>query len=149
MNAFLLGNANFDSQGFVLDKGNSFGPVFELLAAEMPDNVAVMRLRGGDFRFNPFPLVWALEERKRQEASGTYRMVLEGGDQLSCPVEDARTFFESWLDALVGQGNVLSPTDKNRLDRALKGASGQGGFFRDYERGSRRLASSIEGGFFV
>jgi hypothetical protein len=137
MNAFLLGNANFDSQGFVLDKGNSFGPVFELLAAEMPDNVAVMRLRGGDFRFNPFPLVWALEERQRQEASGTYRMVLEGGDQLSCPVEDARTFFESWLDALVGQGNVLSPTDKNRLDRALKGASGQGGFFRDYENQCR------------
>jgi hypothetical protein len=137
MNAFLLGNANFDSQGFVLDKGNSFGPVFELLAAEMPDNVAVMRLRGGDFRFNPFPLVWALEERQRQESSGTYRMVLEGGDQLSCPVEDARTFFESWLDALVGQGNVLSPTDKNRLDRALKGASGQGGFFRDYENQCR------------
>jgi len=137
MNAFLLGNANFDSQGFVLDKGNSFGPVFELLAAEMPDNVAVMRLRGGDFRFNPFPLAWALGEQERQKASGTYRMVLEGGDQLSCPVEDARAFFESWLDALVGQGNMLTPTEKNRLDRALKGASGQGGFFRDYENQCR------------
>jgi hypothetical protein len=133
MNALLLGNANFDSQGYVLDKGNSFGPVFELLAAEMPEDVAVMRLRGGDFRFNPFPLVWALDERERQKAAGTYRMVLEGGDQLSCPVEDARAFFESWLDALVGQGNVISPTEKNRLDRALKGANGEGGFFRDYE----------------
>jgi TraG P-loop domain len=133
MNAFLLGNANFDSQGYVLDKGNSFGPVFELLAAEMPEDVAVMRLRGGDFRFNPFPLVWALDERERQKAAGTYRMVLEGGDQLSCPVEDARAFFESWLDALVGQGNMISPTEKNRLDRALKGANGEGGFFRDYE----------------
>jgi hypothetical protein len=140
MNAFLLGNANFDSQGFVLDKGNSFGPVFELLAAEMPDNVAVMRLRGGDFRFNPLPLVWALEERERQKGAGTYRMVLDGGDQLSCPVEDARLFFESWLDALVGQGTTLSPTDKNRLDRALKGPSGQGGFFKDYENQCRTYA---------
>lgn len=85
-----------------------------------------MRLRGGHFRFNPFPLVWALEERKRQQASGNYRMVLEGGDQLSCPVADARAFFECWLDALVGQGHVLSPTEKDRLDRALKGANGQG-----------------------
>ena len=149
MNAFLLGNANFDSQGFVLDKGNSFGPVFELLAAEMPDNVAVMRLRGGDFRFNPFPLVWALEERTRQQTAGTYRMVLEGGDQLSCPVEDARTFFEGWLDALVGQGNVLSPTEKNRLDRALKGASGQGGFFRDYENQCKAYSEGIARGLRV
>jgi hypothetical protein len=137
MNAFLLGNANFDSQGYVLDKGNSFGPVFELLQAEMPEDVAVMRLRGGDFRFNPFPLVWALDERERQKSAGTYRMVLEGGDQLSCPVEDARTFFESWLDALVGQGNVIAPSEKNRLDRALKGATGDGGFFRDYENQCR------------
>ncbi len=78
MNAFLLGNAMFPSQGYVLDKGNSFGPVFEFLAEEMPDKVAVMRLRGGDFRFNPLPLTWALEERDRQKASGEYRMVLEG-----------------------------------------------------------------------
>ena len=141
MNSFLLGNANFASQGFVLDKGNSYGPVFELLAADMPTEVAVMRLRGGDFRFNPFPLVWALEERERQEAAGSYRMVLEGGDQVGCPVEEARTFFESWLDALVGQGALLTPTQKNRLDRALKGASGQGGFFRDYENQCRSFLS--------
>jgi len=142
MNAFLLGNANFDSQGFVLDKGNSFGPVFELLAAEMPADVAVMRLKGGDFRFNPFPLVWALEERERQRSSGTYRMTLEGGDTLACPVEEAKSFFESWLDGLVGQGTVVSPTQKNRLDRALKGANGEGGFFRDYENQCRSFIAA-------
>jgi hypothetical protein len=144
MNSFLLGNANFDSQGYVLDKGNSFGPIFELLAAEMPDNVAVMRLRGGDFRFNPFPLVWALQERDRQREAGTYRMALEGGDTVSCPVEDARTFFESWLDALVGQGTVLAPTAKNRLDRALKGPTGDGGFFRDYENQCRAYLEGVK-----
>jgi hypothetical protein len=107
--------------------------VFELLAAEMPADVAVMRLKGGDFRFNPLPLVWAIEERERQRFSGTYRMTLEGGDTLSCPVDEAKNFFESWLDGLVGQGIVVSPTQKNRLDRALKGANGEGGFFRDDE----------------
>jgi hypothetical protein len=133
MNAFLLGNAMFESQGYVIDKGNSFGPIFELLAQEMPNEVAVMRLRGGEFRFNPFPLVWALEERARQVATGEHRMVLEGGEQLSCPVEDARLFFESWLDCLVGQKRGLEPAEKNRLDRALKGEDGKGGFFRDFE----------------
>jgi hypothetical protein len=146
MNAFLLGNASFDSQGFVLDKGNSFGPVFELLAAEMPEDVAVMRLKGGDFRFNPFPLAWALEERERQRASGTYRMTLEGGDTLGCPVEEAKSFFESWLDGLVGQGTQVSPTQKNRLDRALKGVSGQGGFFRDYENQCRSFLAAVQRG---
>ena len=149
MIANLLGIANFESQGYVLDKGNSFGPVFELLADDMPDNVAVMRLRGGDFRFNPFPLAWALEERARQKASGTYRMVLEGGDQLSCPVEDAKVFFECWIDALVGQGTVLTPSEKNRLDRALKGASGSGGFFRDYENQCNSYLESQERGLRV
>jgi hypothetical protein len=137
MNAFLLGNAMFDSQAYVLDKGNSFGPIFELLAQEMPWEVAVMRLRGGEFRFNPFPLAWALAERDRQVAAGEYRMVLEGGEQLSCPVEDSRLFFEAWLDCLVGQERGLTPAEKNRLDRALKGADGQGGFFRDFENQSR------------
>jgi hypothetical protein len=149
MNAFLLGNAMFDSQGYVLDKGNSFGPIFELLAQEMPSEVAVMRLRGGDFRFNPFPLVWALAERDRQVAAGEHRMVLEGGEQLSCPVEDARLFFEAWLDGLVGQKRGLTPTEKNRLDRALKGDDGKSGFFRDFENQCRsylRMRAAGAGG---
>jgi conjugal transfer ATP-binding protein TraC len=133
LNAFLLGIANFDSQAYVLDKGNSYGPIFELLAREMPNQVAVMRLRGGHFQFNPFPLCWALEERERQIANGTYRMDLEGGGALPCPLEDAKLFFESWLDGLVGQGAPPAPGQKNRLDKALKGPSGQGGFFRDFE----------------
>jgi len=133
LNSFLLGNANFPSQGYVLDKGNSFGPIFELLEKEMPDEVAVMRLRSGDFRFNPLPLVWAIEERDRQKAAGEYRMVLEAGEQLGCPVDEAKLFFEAWLDALIGQKDGLSPTTKNRLDRALKGADGGSGFLRDFE----------------
>jgi len=146
MNAFLLGNAMFPSQGYVLDKGNSYGPVFEFLAQEMPDKVAVMRLRGGEFRFNPLPLTWALEERERQKASGEYRMVLEGGEQLSCPVEDARLFFESWLDGLVGQKRGLTPAEKNRLDRALKGEDGKSGFFRDFENQCRAYLARRERG---
>ena len=144
MNAFLLGNAMFDSQAYVLDKGNSFGPIFELLAQEMPWEVAVMRLRGGEFRFNPLPLAWALAERDRQVAAGEYRMILEGGEQLSCPVEDSRLFFEAWLDCLVGQESGLTPAEKNRLDRALKGADGQGGFFRDFENQSRSYLRAKE-----
>jgi hypothetical protein len=52
-------------------------------------------------------------------------------------VEDARLFFESWLDALVGQGKIPLPAEKNRLDRALKGIHGECGFFRDYENQCR------------
>lgn len=133
LNAFLLGNAAFPSQGYVLDRGNSFGPLFELLADEMPNEVAVMRLRGGHFKFSPLPFCWALAERRRQEIAGTYMMHLEGGGSLPCPVEAAKAFFEAWLDGLVGQGQPLEPAAKNRLDRALKGASGEGGFFRDFE----------------
>lgn len=144
MNAFLLGNAMFDSQAYVLDKGNSFGPIFELLAQDMPWEVAVMRLRGGEFRFNPFPLAWALAERDRQVAAGEYRMILEGGEQLPCPVEDARLFFEAWLDCLVGRQRGLAPAEKNRLDRALKGADGQGGFFRDFENQCRSYLRATE-----
>jgi len=133
LNSFLLGNAAFPSQGYVLDKGNSFGPIFELLSQELSGEVAVMRLRSGDFRFNPLPLVWALEERERQQQAGEYRMVLEAGEQLGCPVDEAKLFFEAWLDGLIGQKDGLSPTTKNRLDRALKGADGRSGFLRDFE----------------
>lgn len=132
LNAFYLGNAAFPSQGYVLDRGNSFGPLFELLAADMPGEVAVMRLRGGDFKFNPLPLAWALAERDRQKANGTYMMPLESGGGLPCPVESAKVFFEAWLDGVVAQGDKLDAGAKNRLDRALKGPKGGGGFFEDF-----------------
>lgn len=135
MNMFLIGNSMFPSQAYVMDKGNSFGPVFELLAQEMPNEVAVMRIRGGHFRFNPCPLAWALKERERQKAAGVYMMALPDGGFMPCPMEQTKLFFEAWLDALVGQGKPLEPSQKNKLDRALKGggSDGAGGFFRDFE----------------
>jgi hypothetical protein len=133
LNAFLLGTAMFPSQAYVLDKGNSYGPIFELLAADMPDEVSVMRLGGGQFKFNPFPLVWALREREKQRAEGTYRMALADGGQLPCPVEDAKRFFEAWLPGLIGAGKPLDREEREFLDRALKGQNGKGGFFLEYE----------------
>lgn len=145
-NQMVLGNAMFPSQGYIIDKGNSYGPLMELLEADMPGQVAVMRVRGGSFRFNPCPLVWALAERERQQADGTWRMELPGGGQVPCPVEQAKLFFEAWLDGLVNQGKPLDPSGKNLLDRALKGAdtTGEGGFFRDYENQCRSYNRSRE-----
>lgn len=145
-NQMILGNAMFPSQGYIIDKGNSYGPLMELLEADMPGQVAVMRVRGGNFRFNPCPLVWALEERDRQQAAGKWKMELPGGGQIPCPVEQAKLFFEAWLDGLVSQGKHLDPNDKNLLDRALKGAdsTGEGGFFRDYENQCRSFIRAKE-----
>jgi hypothetical protein len=53
-------------------------------------------------------------------------------------------FFEAWLDCLVGQQRGLTPAEKNRLDRALKGADGQSGFFRDFENQSRSYLRARE-----
>jgi hypothetical protein len=139
LQSFLLSNAGFPSQGYVIDRGNSFGPLFELLSKENPKEVAVMRFQGGAFQFNPLPLVWALEEKARQVAAGTYQMALEDGTQVPCPVADAKVFFEAWLEGLLAQGEMLPMDSKNRLDRALKGASGNGGFFRDFEIQCRRF----------
>lgn len=138
-NQMILGIAMFPSQGYVIDKGNSYGPLMELLEADMPGQVAVMRVRGGNFRFNPCPLVWALAERDRQRAEGKWKMELPGGGQVPCPVEQAKLFFEAWLDGLVNQGKPLDPSEKNLLDRSLKGgdSTGEGGFFRDYENQCR------------
>jgi hypothetical protein len=146
MNMFLVGNAMFPSQGYVLDKGNSYGPIFELMAQEMPGEVAVMRIRGGQFQFNPCPLAWALQEKARQEREGIYKRELPEGGYLPCPVEQAKLFFEAWLDALVGQGRALDPAQKNLLDRALKGgdAAGRGGFFRDFENQCRQYLRALE-----
>lgn len=145
-NQMILGNAMFPSQGYIIDKGNSYGPLMELLEADMPGQVAVMRVRGGNFRFNPCPLVWALAEKDRQQAEGKWKMELPGGGQVPCPVEQARLFFEAWLDGLVNQGKPLDPSDKNLLDRALKGgdSSGEGGFFRDYENQCRSYLRAKE-----
>ena len=59
--------------------------------------------------------------------------------RIPCPVADAKVFFEAWLEGLVAQGEMLSMERKNRLDRALKGASGKGGFFKDFEIQCRRF----------
>jgi hypothetical protein len=139
LQSFLLGNATHPSQGYVIDRGNSFGPLFELLSRESPADVAVMRFQGGAFQFNPLPLVWALEEKARQIAAGTHQLALEDGTRVPCPVADAKVFFEAWLEGLLGQGDLLSMDRKNRLDRALKGASGKGGFFKDFEIQCRRF----------
>lgn len=146
MNLMVLGNAMFPSQGYIIDKGNSYGPLMELLEADMPGQVAVMRVRGGHFRFNPCPLVWALAERDRQQAAGKWKMELPGGGQVPCPVDQAKLFFEAWLDGLVSQGKPLDPSQKNMLDRALKGAdsAGEGGFFRDFENQCRAYLRAKE-----
>ena len=146
MNMFLVGNAMFPSQGYVLDKGNSYGPVFELMAQELSGEVAVMRIRGGRFQFNPCPLAWALQEKVRQEREGVYLRALPDGGFLPCPVEQARLFFEAWLDGLVGQGRPLEPAQKNLLDRALKGggSTGRGGFFRDFENQCQQYLRALE-----
>jgi hypothetical protein len=138
LQSFLLANAVFPSQGYVIDEGNSFGSIFELLHRENPDEVAVMRFEGGSFQFNTLPLVWAIEEKERQIAAGTYQLPLEDGTQLPDPVVAAKVFFEAWLEGLVSQGGLLAMDKKNQLDRALKGASGNGGFFREFENHCQR-----------
>jgi hypothetical protein len=42
-------------------------------------------------------------------------------------------FFAGWLEVLLSGGTVMSPDKRNRLDKALKGADGKGGFFLHYE----------------
>jgi hypothetical protein len=72
-------------------------------------------------------------------AAGIHQLALEDGTRVPCPVADAKVFFEAWLEGLVAQGEMLPMDSKNRLDRALKGASGNGGFFRDFEIQCRRF----------
>lgn len=134
MNQFLNSLAGYESQIYVLDIGNSYGAVFEFLAQELKGEVGVMRVQGGDFAFNPFPLAWALEEKAKQIADGTYRQILPDGEQLPCPVETSKILFEGWIEVLLGQGEPLPPELKNKLDIALKGRDGKGGFFLDFEQ---------------
>jgi hypothetical protein len=139
MQSFVLGNAVVPSQGYVIDEGNSFGTLFEQMAEDAPGEVAVMRMESDSFQFNTCAFVWAMEERDKQIANGTYRMVLEDGTCFADPVEAEKLGFEAWLEVLLGQGEALPMDKKNRLDRALKGASGKGGFFREFENHCRRF----------
>ena len=128
--------AMYPCQIYVIDRGNSYGPFFEFLRSESPDLVSVQRFQSGDFKFNPFPMAWAMKEREKQQTEGTYRTALPDGSTLSCPVEAAQTFFENWLCGLVADNpDGLTPTQKNRVDRALKGgdAAGDAGFFKEFE----------------
>lgn len=134
MNLEVLGVSTEPFQCYILDEGNSYHSLVEFYAEDMPGEVTTMRIRGGDFKFNPLPIVWALKERQRQMAEGTHRMIIEG-EMLPDPVEAAEQFFENWLEVLLGGGNPLPQDIKNRLDRALKGKDENSpSFFLDFRQ---------------
>lgn len=134
MNQEVLGLSTEEFQCYILDEGNSYHSLVEFYAEDMPGEVTTMRIRGGDFRFNPLPIIWALKERERQKADGTYRQIIEG-DMLPDPVDAAEQFFENWLEVLLGGGEALPTDKKNRLDRALKGKDENSpSFFLDYRQ---------------
>jgi type IV secretory pathway VirB4 component len=136
MNMFVAALANVPHQIYVVDIGNSFGPVFSFMEEACPGQVAIMRFEEDrQFRFNPFPLIEALEQKEQQIKAGTYRQLLSNGqNQVSpCPVELAKELFTAWLQILFSPGQALSPNELNALDVALNGESGKGGFFLSYE----------------
>jgi hypothetical protein len=133
MNLQMLGLASFPSQIYVIDMGNSFGTIFQFLKETRPQEVAIMRIEGGEFSFNPLPLVQAIQDRANQIRAGRYLEVLEDGSQIPCPVVQAKELFEGWIKVLVGQGRELSPEETYRLDRALNGKDGNGGYFLQFE----------------
>lgn len=149
MNHDLMALAMHDSQIYVCDEGNSYGPIFEYFAEENPGDVAVMRFAGGDFQFNPFPLVWAIEEKERQIADGTYKMPIGDGEILPCPVEMAQEIFGNWLEVLLGDGKPFTAEQRNKLDIALKGKKAGSGFFNSYEVFCRSYLESckVEDGY--
>ena len=149
MNMEAMGLAGYPSQIYIIDIGNSYGRLFDWLQKEMPGMVSVMRFGADSFNFNPFPLVWALKEREKQRADGTYLKDLGGGEFLRDPVEEAKVFFQGWLDLLVGQGKAVEPEMKNKLDRALKGGDGKSGFFLDYEHYCQALIEQEQAGMKV
>lgn len=134
MNLQAMALAQHPSQIYVIDIGNSFSRFFEWLKKDRGEEVATMRLGAESFSFNPFPLAWAMRERSRQQEEGTWKKALGDGEFVPCPVEAAKIFFEGWLEVLLGAGDTLPPDRKNRLDRALKGENGRGGFFNHYEQ---------------
>jgi type IV secretory pathway VirB4 component len=76
MNLQIISLAQYPSQIYVIDIGNSFGTVFNFLELANPGKVSTMRVEGGDFAFNPLPLVKALQEREKQIEDGTYKEIL-------------------------------------------------------------------------
>jgi hypothetical protein len=146
VNALGLSVAMFPSQIYVFDKGNSYGPIFEVLREDDPREVAVMRFGDGDFQFNPYPLCEALLERERQKADGTYRMRLPDGGTLPDPVEEDQRVFEAWLPSLLGNGSELDRREREYLDRALKGRNGEGGFYLEYEAICRSYLRAVAAG---
>ena len=134
MNQEVLGVSTEPFQCYILDEGNSYHSLVEFYADDMPGEVTTMRIRGGDFRFNPLPIIWAIQERERQIADGTYKQIIDG-DMLPDPIEAAEQFFENWLEVLLGGGEPLSQDLKNKLDRALKGKDENSpSFFLDFRQ---------------
>jgi hypothetical protein len=131
--SFMLATMAHRSQGYVIDEGNSYGAMFEMLQNEHPDEVAVMRFTSDVFSFNPCNVAWALEEIDAQKRRGDYRRRLSDGTQVPCPLQEEQVFFVPFLTCLITQGRgPLTGAEKNQLDLALRGDSGNGGFFQDY-----------------
>jgi hypothetical protein len=144
---FLFGNMAYPSQAYVFDEGNSYGPFFRLAQRENPRNVSIMRFLADDFSFNTLNLVWALGERQKQKAAGVYRKELQDGDMIPCPVESEKAFFAVWLECFLTQGrSPLTGAEKNRLDLALRGESGHGGYFAEFERECAAYLENVKAG---
>jgi hypothetical protein len=131
-------------QIYVIDKGNSYGTLFKALEESNPEAVAIMRVSSGDFKFNPLPFVSALRKRRDQVASGTYKMRMQDGEEIPCPVEIAKINFTAWIQVLLGNGREFTPEEKNKLDIALNGEAGSSGFFMDYEYQCQRYIDRME-----
>jgi hypothetical protein len=146
LNSMLSALGLRDSQVYVLDRGNSFGAWFEMAGQDSPAEVSSMHLGGSSFRFHPVNMPWAIAEKERQQRDGTWQMPLEDGDVLPCPLETTKIVFSKWIAGLASPDAPLSASSENRLDRALKGPNGEGGFFRAYENESRRYLRQLAEG---
>ena len=133
MNLQIISLVGYPSQVYVIDLGNSFGTLFNYLESENPDNVSTLRFEGGNFCFNPLPLVNALRAREKQKREGNYKMSLPDGQVIPCPVEVCKDIFYSFVRILVAPSRELTPEENNGLDKALNGDQGDDGFFTAFE----------------